>query len=244
MKTFRIAYVVPGIGLKEDELARRREIANKIVMGRASVDIIPAARGPYSIENRVEEAYASSSYLPLIHSLTVSYDAFVVGCFGDPGLRAARELTSKPVVGPAEASLYAASQLGDYIAIVAPLRSTVKLIRDVIKTYGFEDRVVAIESVDIPVLEISRGKKEAIEAIAEKINTMADKSDAEVIVLGCMSMGFALVDDLVRDKVHLPVINPVKISLKTAEMFIYAGLSHSKKTYPQANLDKIKHLLA
>lgn len=37
------------------------------------------------------------------------FDAFILACWGDPGIEAAREITCKPVVGIAEASLYVAN---------------------------------------------------------------------------------------------------------------------------------------
>jgi len=239
----RIAYIIPGIGLKEEESIRRKNIANKIVSEKTVVDLISATQGPYSIENRVEEVYASSSYLSLIHKLSDSYDAFVIGCFGDPGVRGARELTCKPVVGPAEASLHVASQLADRIAIMSPLKSTVKLTMDIVEAYGFKDRVVVIEPVEVSVLEMARDYMKAVNMIADKIENVINKSDVEAVILGCMSMGFALIDEALRDRVDIPIINPVKISLKMAEMFAYLGLSHSRRTYPPANVNKIMHLL-
>lgn len=239
----RIAYLVPGVGLDKDEISRRERIANEIVSPGTRVSVLVPHTGPKSIENRVEEAFASTSYLPLVYRHSQEYDAFVIGCFGDPGLRAARELTSKPVVGPAEASLHLASQLADRFTIIAPTRSAAKLIDDVVSMHGFRDRVTSIRSIDTPVLRIARGG-ELLEEIAKKILEIIETEKSEAVILGCMSMGFALIDEIIRKRTEIPILNPVKISLKTAETLAKLNLSHSPATYPRIDLDKTKHLLA
>ncbi|HWQ16251.1 MAG TPA: aspartate/glutamate racemase family protein [Sulfolobales archaeon] len=241
-REIKIAYLVPGIGLNKDEISRRENIANVIVSPGTKVDILPPSTGPKSIENRVEEAFASTSHLPLVYRYSNDYDAFVIGCFGDPGLRAARELTRKPVVGPAEATLHLASQLADRFTIIAPTRTAVKLIEDVIAMHGFKDRVVSVRSIEVPVLKIARGG-ETVRKIAEDVLSIAEAEKSEALVLGCMSMGFALVDEVIRKETDIPVLNPVKVSLNTAEVLARLGLSHSPTTYPKADIDKLKHIL-
>jgi allantoin racemase len=39
-------------------------------------------------------------------------DGYVIACFGDPGLDAAREVAAGPVIGIAEAAMQTASHLG------------------------------------------------------------------------------------------------------------------------------------
>jgi len=238
----KIAYLVPGIGLDKDEISRRENIANTIVSPGTKVNILSPSTGPKSIENRVEEAFASTSHLPLIYKHSNDYDAFVIGCFGDPGLRAARELARKPVVGPAEATLHLASQLADRFTIIAPTRTAARLIEDVVAIYNFRDRVASVKSIEVPVLKIARGG-ETIRNIAEYVLSIVETEKSEALVLGCMSMGFALVDEIIRKETDIPVLNPVKVSLNTAEILARLGLSHSPATYPKADIDKLKHIL-
>lgn len=227
-RKFKVGYVIPGIGLTSDEAERRKSIANKIVEN-SSVDIVCVDSGPLTIENCVEEAFAASSYLSKIYRLQNIYDAFVVGCFGDPGLRAARELVNKLVVGPAESTLHLASQLADEFIVISPLESTVILTRHMINSYGFTEKVTAVE-------EASRKLAELI------LNTVKEKG-GDAVVLGCMSMGYALVDELLKEKTDLPVINPVKVSLKTAEMLLSLNLKQSIRSFPKPDYGKLKHLL-
>jgi len=47
-----------------------------------------------------------------------------------------------------------------------------------------------------------------------------------------MSMGFLMVDEKLSEEIGVPAVNPVKVAVKTAEMLIDLGITHSKLTYP------------
>lgn len=241
-REYRIGYVIPGIGLSSEEAERRRKIANKIVEN-STVDIVCVDSGPLTIENCVEEAFAASSYLSKLYNLHNSYDAFIIGCFGDPGLRAARELVNKLVVGPAESTLHLASQLADEFIVISPLESTVILTRHMINSYGFTEKVTAIVPANIPVVKFIEDREEASKRLAELILDTVKEKGGDAVVLGCMSMGYALVDELLKEKTDLSVINPVKVSLKTAEMLLSLNLKQSIRSFPKPDYNKLKHLL-
>jgi len=241
-KGYKIGYVIPGIGLTREEAERRKKIANDIVLN-STVEILGVDSGPLTIENCVEEAFAASSYLSKIYSLQNAYDAFIIGCFGDPGLRAARELVDKLVVGPAESTLHLAAQLADEFIVVSPLESTVILTKHMIKSYGFSEKVTAVVPANIPVAEFVNNREEASRKLAETILNAVKEEGGDAVILGCMSMGYALVDEILGEKMDLPVINPVKVSLKTAEMMLSLNLKQSTKSFPKPDYSKLKHLL-
>uniref|UniRef100_A0A7J3ZJE1 Asp/Glu racemase n=1 Tax=Fervidicoccus fontis TaxID=683846 RepID=A0A7J3ZJE1_9CREN len=240
----KIAYIVPGVGLSESEVKRREKIANTIAGERARVDIVTVSEGPRTIENSVEEAFAATSYLKLLCSLARQYDAFVVGCFGDPGLRAARELVERPIVGPGESSLHLAAMLADDFIVLTPLRTTIPLTRELVKRYGFAERVKAIVPVEVSVSSIISGDPEVIERLRSTIKSSVERHEAGAVVLGCMSMGFALVDELLEGELDVPIVNPVKVSLKVAELIASLKLKHSKVSYPSPDYSKLKELVA
>ena len=65
--------------------------------------------GPVSIEDHYDEAYAVPGLLGEVRiGETQACDAYVIACFGDPGLDAAREIARGPVLGIAEAAMHAA----------------------------------------------------------------------------------------------------------------------------------------
>jgi len=62
-------------------------------------------RGPESIEGYFDESIATEAVLDLLLRHRGQFDAYVIGCFGDPGLFAAREVMNVPVIGIAEAAM-------------------------------------------------------------------------------------------------------------------------------------------
>ena len=80
------------------------------------------AMGPASIESHYDEALAVPGLLAEIaRGEQLGSDGYVIACFGDPGLDAARELAAGPVVGIAEAAMHAASFLGRGFSVVTTL---------------------------------------------------------------------------------------------------------------------------
>src|SRR3954451_8964849 len=77
------------------------------------LDAVQPTMGPASIESHYEEALAVPGLLEQVAlGAADGVDAYVVACFGDPGLDAARELAHGPVVGIAEAAMHAAALVG------------------------------------------------------------------------------------------------------------------------------------
>ena len=67
------------------------------------------------------------------------------------------------------------------------------------------------------------GTKAAGLALARR---MVEEDGAEVIILGCAAMaGYG--DDIERE-LQVPVLDPLKVTLKVAEAFVDMGLKHSR----------------
>src|SRR4030095_8265564 len=90
----------------------------------------PAMGGPVSIEGHYDEAVSVLGMLEEVRKgEEESVDGYVIACFGDPGLRAAREIARGPVLGIAEAAMHAASFVAAGFSIVAPLARTCMIAR-------------------------------------------------------------------------------------------------------------------
>ena len=87
--------------------------------------------GPDSIECYVDEYLSVPGVLQEIikGDREEKADAFIIACFGDPGLSAAREITDKPVLGICESAITAAK-------FIAPYFSIVSVLEPVKKSYG------------------------------------------------------------------------------------------------------------
>ena len=108
--------------------------ARAVAAPGTTVTAVNPDMGPASIESHYDEALSVPGLLAEIAQAQAgepAADGFVIACFGDPGLDAARELADGPVVGIAEAAMHAASFLGPYTARgILPIDPFVSIDRD------------------------------------------------------------------------------------------------------------------
>ena len=236
----KILYLVPGVGLSVEELERRQGIANSFLTQDKNEVIVEAVDdGPLSIESSIEEAMSIGGILKKLVEVQNRYDAVVLGCAGDPGLAPARELSRIPVIGPIEASFHVAAMLGEKFSMVTVLDSIVPAIWRVLREYGLEHKCASVRVIDYPVLEMHKDPQGVAKALLRESKNAVQHDGAASIVMGCMSMAFMLVDERVQGQLEAPIVNPAKVSIKSAEMLVALGLNQSRVTYPQANYEKL-----
>ncbi len=142
-------------------------------------------------------------------------DAYIIACFGDPGLTAAREATGKPVIGIAEAAIMTSKILAPNFSIISVLDRSKHLSKEVVRMHGGTERCASIRATGLSVLEFDRDPEKGLKAIEEE-SWMAIREDgAESILLGCA--GFvSFVEDL-QGKLGVPVLDGVTPAVKLAE---------------------------
>lgn len=237
-----LCYLIPGSGLDEAELDRRERIANDVV--RDDVTVIAATDGPPAIENTMEEEWSVPSILRLVAEHEEAFDAFVIGCFGDPGLHGARELTDVPVVGPASASFHTAAQIADRFSCLTILESTRPLTRRLVHSYGLSDRLASMPVVEAPVLDIDHSSDALVEDMISAGERAVTEDGAEALVPGCMSLSFMQVHEEISDALGVPFIDPVSVGLETASFYARHGITQSPVSYPQVSTTRVDALFA
>ena len=89
-----------------------KDSSDKYALSSTHVKIISPKSGPEVIEGAYDEALSVQGTLETFINLEKNYDAFIIACFSDHlSLQAIKEITCKPVVGIAEASIYLACLL-------------------------------------------------------------------------------------------------------------------------------------
>jgi allantoin racemase len=154
-------------------------------------------------------------------------DGYVVACFGDPGLDAARELTAGPVVGIAEAAMHVATLSGRTFAVVTTLSRTLGRAHDLVRRSGFEDACVAMYAADVPVLELEDAGSAARERIAELCERAVRDDGADTVVLGCAGMT-DLCADLTK-RTGVPVIDGVAAAVGLVSGMVRMNVGTSKR---------------
>ncbi len=231
-----VTYFIPGPmsrgQLGRRELERRREYLERHAARDTIISVQDWDTGPESIESAAEEYLSVPGLLTAAPILEADgTNAIVVGCFGDPGLSAARELTSIPVVGPGQASAHLAAQLGSRFAILTVVDEVVPAIGRQMRGHGVAGFLAGVRAVEVPVLELRRRRDEVLGELV-RVGTQVVQSGADTLVLGCMTMGFLDVARDLQQELGVPVVNPVLAALKLAETMVVAGLAPSRMAYP------------
>jgi allantoin racemase len=213
----------------------------------ASPSTIAIARnpvaGPSSIQCVYDELLSSAPTLELVIPLLDSFDGFVIACFSDhPVVYALREITNKPVLGIAEASVYFASMLGRKFSIVTTNEAWEPLLGDAVRHYGLDERCASVRSTRLPVLALEHSSpEETYQIILQTARTAVEQDDAEVICLGCAGMsGF---DKRLESDLQIPVVDGVVAALKIMEGLTGYQLKTSKKrVYMYPSRTELKNL--
>lgn len=233
----KIMYIVPGVMSRTDlgipELERRKKILESHADGGTSIGITDLDEGPSSIESSYEEYLSVPGAVKMaVQAEKDGYDGIILGCFGDPGLDALREMVKIPVVGPGETAMHLASLLGRRFSIVTVLDSVRPSLERMASVAGLDRKLASVRAVNIPVLELRRDTGVSFNRMMEESRNAIREDRADVIVLGCMSMAFMDVAERIQESLGVPVVNPAVASLKVLEGLVKAGLAHSKKAYP------------
>ncbi|RJT07596.1 aspartate/glutamate racemase family protein [Halococcus sp. IIIV-5B] len=207
----------------------------------ASTDVVAVSpeNGPISIESYYDDYLAIPGLLKEIRTDEEEFDAFINACWGDPGINACREVTDKPVVGIAEASMYVANMLGATFSVATVLPRVKDLVKETVRTTGLESQCASVRCTDLSVVETETARDAACEALLEASHQAIEEDGAEVICLGCA--GMSKLDVELEEELPVPVIDSVAAAAVLAEGLAKLGKTTSKvMTYKSPEPKEIK----
>lgn len=187
---------------------------------------VDPGNGPLSIEGHCDETVAAAAMIEWLKSDNDNADAYVIACFGDPGLYAARELSSKPVIGIAEAAMHAASFLSGGFSIVTTLARAVPGINRLASEYGFGGQCKSVRATGLAVLDFEDSSGGPYDRLRGECDAALQEDESGVIILGCAGMT-DLRERLSQD-LGVPVVDGVAAAVKFAEALVSMGLTTSK----------------
>ena len=185
---------------------------------------VGSSAGPASIESHYDEALSVPGLLAEITGGR-SADGYVIACFGDPGLDAAREVAAGPVVGIAEAGMRAATYLGRSFSVVTTLARTAGRAYELVDRYGVRPYCRNVRACEVPVLELDTDPNARMR-ILEECRAALDVDRAEVIVLGCAGMADLCAE--LSAKLGVPVVDGVAAAVAAVEGLLRLGLTTSR----------------
>ena len=143
-------------------------------------------------------------------------DAMVIGCFFDPALKEAREVSGDMVVvGPCLAAVQLAATLADSFSIIVTRNKCARKTIERVQDYGASGHLASIRSLNIGVDSLRADPDLTMRRIKEEAHRAVDEDQAEVVVLGCtVEFGF---HEEVQKETGVPVIDAVCAPFKLAE---------------------------
>lgn len=179
------------------------------------LEFVTAAYGVPYIATRAEAIIGGRAVLEIIAEREADFDVVIIAAFGDPALGAARELSSIPVVGLAEASMLLACPLGRKFSIVSFSSRLEPWYRECVEWNGLAGRLASIRMLDAQVADIGNVQAENADLLVQLANQAVTEDGAEVVILaGAPLAGLA---SLVRERVPVPLVESVAASVKMAE---------------------------
>jgi allantoin racemase len=204
-------------------------VVRRFAQRDTQLTVVQATSGPETIRNRYEELLSVPSALQVFKDQIEAHDGVLFACYGDhPIVYAARELTHKPVVGIAEASMHMACLVGHRFSIITTNDGWIPLLWDAVHRYGLTSRCASIRALGLSGGEILQlSEQEVQERMAKEAEQTLAQDGAEVICLGGAALaGF---DQALTQRLQVPVLDGVVCGLKLLEGLVGYGVLTSKK---------------
>ena len=211
--------------------ARIAATAQSVASAGTHIIAIQPGAGPASIEGYADEAMAVPHMLEALFAEQAKdplVAGYVIACFDDTGLDAARCVLDAPVVGIGEAACHMACLLAARFSVITTLSRSVSPIEHNLVKYGLASRCARVRAAEVAVLALEDPTSDAYAHISNEIRAALKEDRAEAIVLGCAGM-----TDLAArlSKEHgVPVIDGVGAAVKLIENLAALGLKTSKRT--------------
>lgn len=195
--------------------------------------------GPRSIEGEFDEAFAAPGVIKAaIEAERRGYDAVIVNCMGDPGLKPAREAVEIPVFAPCEASTHIAAILGERFSIVTTSESGIPLFERLVRGYGLEGKLASVRCIDIPVLALPDSPEQVGRIMGEVAERAVREDGASVIIPGCTALTSLV--DAIKQQLDgrypgISVVDPVASVVKLTIAMLEMGQRMSRRSYAKAH---------
>ena len=234
----RIMQITPG-SFNTEEIKIRQEYAESLCSPGTRVTVV-SIEGPASAKDDVTLGLMVPGILKRAEEAERDgYDAVVNGCFGDPGLEAAKTAVKIPVVGLGESTYHVACLLADRFGLVTLGKEWIPIFERRARVYGIANRITSIKTVDIPVTEFYQRRDELevgfIELTKEHI-----REGAQLIIVACggmlPAMGIGSAKRL-SEKLNITIVDPTATALRIAELLVNLGIAQSPIAFPLAKAE-------
>ena len=169
------------------------------------------------------------------------YDAVLIGCYLDIGLKEGRELCTMPVFGVSQVSLHVCAMLGHKIGIITPTIQVKRGVEMNLREWGMAHRC-AVRAIGATVEEFlgsrnSETGKALVEKMVERGIQLIEQDDVNVLTIGCGGTYWAVEEAkkelIARGYGDVPFVSTHKTAVEVIRALLkFEGLTHSKNQFP------------
>ncbi|WP_226626569.1 aspartate/glutamate racemase family protein [Alloyangia pacifica] len=221
----RILWVNPG-GSPDYDAGIAAELAGAARAGTTGTVVSFAADAvPPHLEYDSFEAMAIPQIVRLAHQARAEgYDAYVIGCFYDTALEAAREVSGDMIVtAPCTAGLELAGALASRCTILSATAKAASHITRRIRGYGLDHRVTSVRPLGLLPTEFACDPGLTARRVEEEARAAIETEGAEAILLGCTLEYEAAA--AIGDRLGVPLIDAVRAPFALAEHLAHVSQS-------------------
>ncbi|MFQ5942868.1 MAG: aspartate/glutamate racemase family protein [Anaerolineales bacterium] len=193
------------------------DILNKAKRDDTHVDVValPDDR-PKHVEYHSYEGLVVGDITRIAFEAAEDYDAVVIGCFYDVGLREAREVSGQAIVtAPCQSATAIASNLGNTFSVLVGRRKWIPKMSENVRLYGHGHAMASMLPLGLGVHDFQTDHDLTHERLLTTGRKAVEEDGAEVLILGCTAeYGFNL---QMQDELGVPVIDAVTAPFKYAE---------------------------
>jgi allantoin racemase len=171
---------------------------------------------PRHLEYHAYEALVLGDIVRLAYRAGGEYDAIVIGCFYDIGLREAREVSGRAIVtAPCQSATAIASNLGNTFSVLVGRRKWIPKMSENVRLYGHEHRLASMRPVELGVHDFQADHQRTCDRLLSEGRKAVQEDGAEALILGCTAeYGF---HEQMQNELGVPVIDAVLAPFKYAE---------------------------
>lgn len=173
----------------------------------------------------------------IVQAQKEGYEAVIVGCFLDPGVREAREVVDIPVFGTANVALNVCAMLGHRTGVITTSVYVKRGIESNLRESGMADRVVVRNiNADAAAVMNSGDPSEIVKALADEAVKAIEEDDVAVLTLGCGGL-YGVLDDFKKELrqrgYDIPIVESHRTAVEVVKALLPLGYRQSRLTYPQ-----------
>lgn len=175
----------------------------------ATLETSTARAGFPYISSVAEAQVAGAMVLEMLAERAEDWDAAIIAAFGDPGLRAAREIFDLPVTGMTEAAMLSALSLGQRFAFVTFTARMVPWYEEQVRLSGLTERFAGTFVPEAAMGAVTQVAEDLRGPLTETCRAAAERADV-LILAGAPVAGLA---PLIEAEVPAVLIDPIRAAV-------------------------------